>query len=100
MYDTTVVYCVLCLCRQEYCDCGTLAAIASEWRHEPESDQKMLERLALLQDCARGLQELHSRNVVHGDLVSEERGAGARSGEGGGNGEGGERAVVLGGVWM
>jgi hypothetical protein len=30
----------------------------------------MLERLALLQDCARGLQELHSRNVVHGDLVS------------------------------
>jgi hypothetical protein len=55
---------------QEYCDCGTLAAVASEWRLEPESDQKMLERLQLLLDCARGLKELHSRNVVHGDLVS------------------------------
>lgn len=31
----------------------------------------MLERLQLLQDCARGLKELHERNVVHGDLVSE-----------------------------
>jgi hypothetical protein len=29
----------------------------------------MLERLLLLQDVARGLQELHSRSVVHGDLV-------------------------------
>jgi len=29
----------------------------------------MLERLQLLQDCGRGLKELHSRNVVHGDLV-------------------------------
>lgn len=58
-----------CCHLQEYCDCGTLAAVAAEWRSEPESDQKMLERLQLLQDCARGLQELHSRNVVHGDLV-------------------------------
>lgn len=55
---------------QEYCDCGTLASVATEWKHEPESDSKMLERLQLLQDCAKGLKELHSRNVVHGDLVS------------------------------
>jgi serine/threonine protein kinase len=53
---------------QEYCDCGTLASVASEWKLEPESDQKMLERLQLLRDCAQGLKELHSRNVVHGDL--------------------------------
>lgn len=35
-----------------------------------ESEERMLRRLLLLQDAARGLKVLHSMNVVHGDLVS------------------------------
>jgi serine/threonine protein kinase len=54
---------------QEYCDCGTLNAIASEWIPEEECEEQMLERLLLLQDAAQGLKALHAKNVVHGDLV-------------------------------
>eukprot|EP00878_Enallax_costatus_P018623 GHUV01019614.1.p1 GENE.GHUV01019614.1~~GHUV01019614.1.p1 ORF type:complete len:911 (+),score=211.03 GHUV01019614.1:148-2880(+) len=53
---------------QEYCDCGTLGGIASHWNPAEESEQQMLLRLLLLQDCAQGLKVLHGRNVVHGDL--------------------------------
>jgi hypothetical protein len=37
---------------------------------DPADDQQMLRLLLLLQDAARGLQALHSKSVVHGDLVS------------------------------
>jgi tRNA A-37 threonylcarbamoyl transferase component Bud32 len=54
---------------QEYCDCGTLDQIASEWIPEDECEEQMLERLLLLQDAAQGLAALHVKKVVHGDLV-------------------------------
>lgn len=44
--------------------------MVSEWHMADESDERMLKRLLLLQDAARGLKVLHSLNVVHGDLVS------------------------------
>lgn len=55
---------------QEYCDCGTLVGVASQWALSQGTDQQMVLRLLLLQDCAQGLEVLHGRNVVHGDLVS------------------------------
>lgn len=56
---------------QEYCDCGTLASIAANyWSRDTEGDMQMLQRLLLLQDVASGLQFLHSRHVIHSDLVS------------------------------
>lgn len=62
---------LLMSCRlvQEYCDCGTLGGIVGEWEPSEENEQRMLLRLLLLQDCAQGLKVLHSRHVVHGDLV-------------------------------
>ncbi|KAF8066214.1 roco8 [Scenedesmus sp. PABB004] len=51
---------------QEYCDAGTLATVAAGWG--AECDAVMLQRLLLLQDIARGLQVLHDKKVVHGDL--------------------------------
>ncbi|WIA34787.1 hypothetical protein OEZ86_013090 [Tetradesmus obliquus] len=54
----------------EYCDCGTLHQIASEWLPGEECDEQMLERLLLLRDAAQGLAALHAKNVVHGDLNS------------------------------
>uniref|UniRef100_A0A383WIW4 Protein kinase domain-containing protein n=1 Tax=Tetradesmus obliquus TaxID=3088 RepID=A0A383WIW4_TETOB len=54
----------------EYCDCGTLHQIASEWLPGQECDEQMLERLLLLRDAAQGLAALHAKNVVHGDLNS------------------------------
>jgi serine/threonine protein kinase len=60
----------------EYCDYGTLAEAVVKLRkqqqdNKPRADQDLLAPfLPLLQDAARGLQAIHSRNVVHGDLVS------------------------------
>lgn len=55
---------------QEFCDLGTLSNIASDWSLEHENDDQMMRRLILLHDAAKGLQALHAKNVVHGDLVS------------------------------
>lgn len=62
---------LLLLCGvQEYCDLGTLSNIVSEWSPGEGDEEQMILRLVLLQDTAKGLQALHSKNVVHGDLVS------------------------------
>jgi serine/threonine protein kinase len=65
----------------EFCDRGTLAHAAGEiqarWQQQHHQQQQQqaganvpLQVLLLLWDVARGLQALHSRKVVHGDLVS------------------------------
>jgi hypothetical protein len=55
----------------EFCNAGTLAAVAEGWRRDTgERDRHMLERLVLLRDVALGLQELHNQDAVHGHLVS------------------------------
>jgi hypothetical protein len=56
----------------EWCDAGSLAAVAAEgWLREPEQrDNHMLERLVMLKDVAVGLQELHNQDTVHSNLVS------------------------------
>jgi serine/threonine protein kinase len=65
----------------EFCDCGTLAGAAGDIqaKHKRQQQQQQqqaagagvpLKVLLLLRDVARGLQAIHSRNVVHGDLVS------------------------------
>jgi serine/threonine protein kinase len=64
----------------EFCDCGTLAhTVATLMSRQPQSSQQQqqqadhvmpLQVLLLLQDVARGLKAIHSRNIVHGDLVS------------------------------
>lgn len=53
----------------EYCDSGTLNSVVSRWQAPPDSDERLIRLLVLLQDAAHGLQELHKANVVHGDLV-------------------------------
>lgn len=55
---------------QEYCDRGTLSSLVGKVPMDPADDLQMLRLLLLLQDAARGLQALHSKSVVHGDLVS------------------------------
>jgi hypothetical protein len=48
---------LLLLLLQEFCDLGTLGAVAKgQWLPAAEGDEQMLQRLLLLQDCARGLQ--------------------------------------------
>jgi serine/threonine protein kinase len=61
----------------EFCDCGTLAHVTAGLRQQHKQqvqqkrgDQVPVQALLLLQDVARGLQAIHSENVVHGDLVS------------------------------
>jgi serine/threonine protein kinase len=60
----------------EFCDCGTLAHVVSTLRQQQQQQQEELgcqvvpEMLLLLQDVARGLQAIHSKHIVHGDLVS------------------------------
>lgn len=56
----------------EYCDCGNLSSYLANWPPLCSSrcEGTMLRLLQLLQDTANGLQELHHRLVVHGDLVS------------------------------
>jgi serine/threonine protein kinase len=55
----------------EWCDAGSLAAVAEGWLREPgQRDDHMLERLVMLKDVAIGLQELHNQDAVHGNLVS------------------------------
>lgn len=54
---------------QEYCDCGTLGNVANQLRESGAADS-MLKLVRLLLDVANGLKVLHSRNTVHGDLVS------------------------------
>jgi hypothetical protein len=49
--------CLSLLLLQEYCDLGTLGAVSkAQWAPDSEGDEQMLQRLLLLQDCARGLQ--------------------------------------------
>lgn len=55
---------------QELCDLGTLRSVALEWQIAGEGDLQMHERLTLLLGAARGLKYLHSKGIVHGDLVS------------------------------
>ena len=63
-------HCCICVALQEYCDHGTLSSLVGKLPMDPADDQQMLRLLLLLQDAARGLQALHSKSVVHGDLVS------------------------------
>lgn len=59
---------------QEYCDQGAMSHYLGQWPAPCEDDGgdagSLLRVLQLLLDAARGLQELHSNKVVHGDLVS------------------------------
>jgi hypothetical protein len=58
----------LLLLLQEYCDQGTLGSVAkSHWAPGSEGDEQMLQRLLLLQDCARGLQVIRLVHRVHVD---------------------------------
>jgi len=43
--------------------------MALQWQLAGEGDVQMFERLTLLVDVARGLKHLHSRDIIHGDLV-------------------------------
>jgi hypothetical protein len=65
----------------EFCDCGTLATAVASLRQQQQQQEAEEEEqavvcevlpfaLQLLHDVARGLQAIHSKNVVHGDLVS------------------------------
>lgn len=45
-------------------------------RRETEDEVQMLQRLLLLRDVAAGMEFLHSKNIVHSDLVSPGRLAG------------------------
>lgn len=60
----------MCRLIQEYCDCGTLSSLLCKWQAPADSAERLVRLLVLLQDTARGLEELHQANVVHGDLVS------------------------------
>eukprot|EP00879_Flechtneria_rotunda_P026893 GHRR01028733.1.p1 GENE.GHRR01028733.1~~GHRR01028733.1.p1 ORF type:complete len:480 (+),score=149.90 GHRR01028733.1:863-2302(+) len=56
---------------QEACDCGTLERVVQYWTAGKGLEQRpeaMLPVLMLLHDAAKGLQQLHTRNVVHGDV--------------------------------
>uniref|UniRef100_A0A383VEV7 Protein kinase domain-containing protein n=1 Tax=Tetradesmus obliquus TaxID=3088 RepID=A0A383VEV7_TETOB len=60
----------------ELCDCGTLTHTLDtlltkrrQRRQQQQADPDMpVQVLLLLRDVARGLQAIHSRNIVHGDL--------------------------------
>jgi serine/threonine protein kinase len=64
----------------EFCDCGTLSdavqGLLSRQQEQQQQQQQQeehtvpLQVLLLLQNVARGLQAIHSRHIVHGDLVS------------------------------
>jgi hypothetical protein len=54
---------------QEWCNLGTLHSVALEWQISGDGDLQMFERLSLLVDAARGLKYLHSKDIIHGDLV-------------------------------
>jgi serine/threonine protein kinase len=59
----------------EFCDRGTLSQAVAALRDEQKKQQAahdnvLLPILLLLQSVAWGLQAIHSRNIVHGDLVS------------------------------
>jgi serine/threonine protein kinase len=60
----------------EYCDRGTLADAAASFCKQQQQQQQQkgcemsVQVMKLLQDVARGLQAIHSKKVVHGDLVS------------------------------
>lgn len=62
----------------EFCDCGTLtnAVACLRQQQQQQSDevecQVLPQVLLLLHDVARGLQVIHSNNIVHGDLVSRQ----------------------------
>jgi serine/threonine protein kinase len=55
---------------QEYCDAGTLSKQSSMWLPAMEDEKQMIKRLLLLQDVVKGLRYLHSKCIVHGDMVS------------------------------
>jgi serine/threonine protein kinase len=66
----------------EFCDCGTLAHAVDALRAQHQESQQHANQqpagcevlpvaLVLLRDVALGLQAIHSKNIVHGDLVSE-----------------------------
>jgi hypothetical protein len=46
------------------------AALCCCRRRETEDEVQMLQRLLLLRDVAAGMEFLHSKNIVHSDLVS------------------------------
>jgi hypothetical protein len=47
---------------------GTLARVAADW--QPQAHEEDVRRLLLLlQDVARDLTLLHTKNIVHADLV-------------------------------
>lgn len=51
------------------CYRGTLARVAADW--QPQSNEEdVLRLLLLLQDVARGLKLLHTKHIIHADLVS------------------------------
>jgi serine/threonine protein kinase len=66
----------------EFCDCGTLTNTVLFLRQQQQLPPQQQEEevvcavlpqvLLLLQDVARGLQAIHSKNIVHGDLVSQQ----------------------------
>jgi serine/threonine protein kinase len=61
----------------EFCDQGSLSHFLQQW--PPPGDEgdgdatgsSMLRVLHLLADAAQGLEELHKKHYVHGDLVSD-----------------------------
>lgn len=54
---------------QELGDLGSLSSMAQEWHIAGRGDAEMLERLSMLRDTSLGLRALHSKGIIHGDLV-------------------------------
>lgn len=59
----------------EFCDQGSLRHFLQQWPAPGEEEDgdatgSMLRVLHLLADAAQGLEELHKKHYVHGDLVS------------------------------
>lgn len=54
----------------EHCDRGCISSYMAQRLAPARDSVSLLRVLQLLLDTAHGLQELHSRKVVHGDLVS------------------------------